>query len=900
MRFTAGYAMKHFCTYVDANCLTRGLALHGSLLAHAEDFELVVLCMDEAVETTLRLKNLARVRLLPLAALTGRYPTLAATTADRTEREFHLTCKPWLMQHLLLSIPAGECLTYLDADLYFFGSLQPIYAEIGAASIAITPYRVPAALVHLERQGKFNPGWVSLRNDATGRACAADWAGKCAAWCFNLVEPGRYADQKYLDAWPAKFPGTVSITHPGVNAAPWNIKDCAITPTKQGPWINQSPLICYHFHALVHLDRQLYDPGLHRYGVAPTPELREHVYHPYLQRLDGGGPDAPDIVPPAAADDPRSGAVIPQLLERVRAAEEGRDTSRWALEKTRADARQFVEDERAAKIERDRYTREIELERDQQRQSFFDTRQKLLAFHEDLLRNIEYIKTLHAEADLLKQAGVDRETYIANLNDQLARRETGGAGPDLREFGKALASQCRDLRRVLVLKYHPHLLPAILWWSTLGISVEVLASPPEYVGPPRGNVHFWGESLWEWLGGLNTLFNEQGYLLANPDITGAIARGEVLSGWDHYQRFGQREGRTTGAPHFRAGLADADAVAFDSADAGPLLPCLIGRLQPQHRLFVSSCFNPATIWLPADTARTIVFGDLLCCAQPPRAWLGPYLPAALPVAHRSPLESKQIYPATPAQPAVWPKISVVTTSLNQAAYLEETIRSVLDQHYPNLEYIIVDGGSTDGSVEIIQRYSDRLAWWVSEKDHGQSHALNKGFAQSTGPILTWLNSDDRLAPGSLFTVAQQFLLHAPDLVAGRCARVADRAPQPYHIHRNVLTFGQIQPLPLRELLDLDNCWLKGWFFHQPEVFFDRKIFERAGGKLREDLYYSMDYDLWVRLAKTGAKILPLPEILAIFREHARQKTGGPDVPYLPELRAVNQAHRESAPSANTK
>ena len=179
---------------------------------------------------------------------------------------------------------------------------------------------------------------------------------------------------------------------------------------------------------------------------------------------------------------------------------------------------------------------------------------------------------------------------------------------------------------------------------------------------------------------------------------------------------------------------------------------------------------------------------------------------------------------------------------------------------------------------------------MSEKDEGQSHALNKGFAKSTGEILTWLNSDDRLAPGSLFTVAQQFLLHTPDLVAGRCARVADHAPQPRHLHRSVLTFGQVQPLPLRELLDLDNCWLQGWFFHQPEVFFSRKIFERAGGKLREDLYYSMDYDLWVRMAKAGARILPLPEILAIFREHAKQKTGGSDLPYLPELRTVNAGH----------
>ena len=876
--------MNYFCTHLDAGQLPRVVALHQSLLTHGGDFQLFVLGQDPATVNALGATGLTHLHSHSVAELIGNYPALAAAQQDRTPVEFQATCTPWLLRHLLPQIPAGGLLSYVTSAAYFYNSPQAIYDEIGSTSVAFTP-------PHPTLGAESRITWVSVRHDASGLECARQWAEASLAEEFTPTRLDGDSGPKFFAAWRFRHPETRLISHPGAGVSPATLAESALSLTGQALFVRGQPVIFYDFGDLASLGHQLYDAGLQRHGVAPDTLLREHVYLPYLRQLSSATEVDPDILLPRRADDPRCGSILAGLLARTGAAEKDRADALRALEKNHAQARQVIDDVLATRVASERYTREVEVERDQQRQAFFDTRQKLLAFHEDLVRNVAYIKTLHAEAEVQQKASVDREAYIANLNEQLARRESGGTGPDLGEFYRALEPCTRDLRRVLVAKYHPRLLPSVLGLAALGVSVEILASPPELAGAPRGNMHFWAEPLWEWLGGINSLFNEQGYLQANPDVREAIAQGAVPSGWDHYQRFGQHEGRPTGAVHYRAGLADVDAVLFDSADAGPIVPCLFGRLQSFHQLFISSCFNPATVWLPPETPRAIVFGDLLTCPQPPPAWIGPPQPAALSVPHRRAPEAGELYPAKPRQLALWPRISVVTVSFNQGAYLEETLRSVLDQNYPNLEYIVVDGGSTDGSVEIIREYSDRLAWWVSEPDAGQSQALNKGFAKSTGSILTWLNSDDRLAPGSLFTVAQQFLLHDPDLVAGRCARVTDREAQPHHIHRSVLTFGQLQPLPLTELLDLDRCWLQGWFFHQPEVLFHRRIFERAGGQLREDLYYSMDYDLWVRMAKAGAKILPLPEILAIFRAHAQQKTGGADVPYLPELRAVNAAHR---------
>jgi len=203
-----------------------------------------------------------------------------------------------------------------------------------------------------------------------------------------------------------------------------------------------------------------------------------------------------------------------------------------------------------------------------------------------------------------------------------------------------------------------------------------------------------------------------------------------------------------------------------------------------------------------------------------------------------------------------PLVSVVTPSYNQAAYLEYTLRSVLGQDYPRLEYIVVDGGSTDGSVEVLRRYADRLAWWVSEPDQGQADALRKGFARARGEILAWLNSDDMYAPGAIAAAVAALQQH-PEAgwVVGDALSV-DAGGRPFHHHRG-------GPWGLPELMTLH-------ILPQPAVFFRRAVYEQAGG-VDPSFRYLMDHHLWLRLARVAGPPVYVPRVWAFARYHAQAK-----------------------------
>jgi glycosyltransferase involved in cell wall biosynthesis len=223
----------------------------------------------------------------------------------------------------------------------------------------------------------------------------------------------------------------------------------------------------------------------------------------------------------------------------------------------------------------------------------------------------------------------------------------------------------------------------------------------------------------------------------------------------------------------------------------------------------------------------------------------------------------------------WPRISIVTPSYNQGAYLEETIRSVLLQGYPNLEYWIMDGGSTDYSVEIIRRYEPWLSGWVSEPDEGQSHAINKGLERASGDLLAYINSDDLYLPGALHAVAGYHLQHpSAGLLYGQCQVIDPEG--------TLLGMLPAHHTSARRMIE------RGDYCPQPATFWTRAAMEVVGN-FDPSLNYAMDYDYFIRIAR-GFPLVYLPVPLAAFRRHRVSKTVSQEERHWREALSISDRH----------
>lgn len=244
--------------------------------------QVFVLCMDEPCRRIIEKLGLTGVTCISLPEIESA--ELLVAKKDRNIAEYCWTLSASLPAWVMDKYPEVNLLTYLDADLMFYSSVEPLFEEIGTSSIAIIEHRFTPRLKYLEENGRFCVEWVTFRRDQEGLACLKRWREQCIDWCYARLEDGRMGDQKYLDEWPARYSSTHVLRHPGAGLAPWNYPNYKIECAGDGHMdVDGLPLIFFHFHQFLLLD----DGGFDRLSSFYTAEIEppEDVYRLYEERL---------------------------------------------------------------------------------------------------------------------------------------------------------------------------------------------------------------------------------------------------------------------------------------------------------------------------------------------------------------------------------------------------------------------------------------------------------------------------------------------------------------------------------------------------------------------------------------------------------------------------------------
>jgi hypothetical protein len=272
-----------YCTYFDHNYLSRATLMIESLRRYDQS-PIYVLALSELCETILRELALPNVEIVPLAKLEATYPELAPLKQSRTLIEYYFTLSPFL-PHYLFANTGADRITYVDGDLYFFTSPRPVIDTFGEAPIAITPHRFSFEFRNHVIYGRFNVAWITYRRSAEALDCANTYKAECTAWCYDRVEDGKFGDQKYLDAWPVRYPTLKIIEQKGFNLAIWNVNNYMVRLKNNVVMLDDDPLVFYHYASTQLLPGGTVRVPVSSRGGRSQAVLRDHVIRPYEQML---------------------------------------------------------------------------------------------------------------------------------------------------------------------------------------------------------------------------------------------------------------------------------------------------------------------------------------------------------------------------------------------------------------------------------------------------------------------------------------------------------------------------------------------------------------------------------------------------------------------------------------
>jgi hypothetical protein len=275
--------MNNFCTLFDSGYIARGLALVDSLNEYCSPCRIFILCMDDEVGVLLGRLETPNIIPVRLTDLEREDKPLADAKATRNTVEYYFTCKASLVRYVLAKNTEYERITYLDADLFFFSDPSQLNKEIVESSVAVIEHRFSPGNQRLYKYGRFNAGWLSVRNDETGHRCIEWWRKRCLEWCNDYVDGDRYADQKYMDKFPELFSAKI-VGNIGANLAPWNIGNYTLSYHGGKIFVDGQPVIFYHFQGVKRLFGPLTESGLGPYRQQLASIARDYLYIPYLEK----------------------------------------------------------------------------------------------------------------------------------------------------------------------------------------------------------------------------------------------------------------------------------------------------------------------------------------------------------------------------------------------------------------------------------------------------------------------------------------------------------------------------------------------------------------------------------------------------------------------------------------
>lgn len=241
--------------------------------------------MDIHTHEYLKNSNKPNIKLYLIEDLEKEINGLKAAKENRNKVEYFFTCSPAVCKYVLLKNPKISSITYLDSDLYFFSSPSIIFDEIGDHSIAIIEHRFHWITKRQIKYGKFNVGWVTFKNDIEGNKCLDDWLRDCLDWCYQKVEEERFGDQKYLDKWPSMYKNLKIVQNIGANVAIWNVKNYRWSLKNNRVYVNNTPLVFYHFANIYQIDNYQFNTNLSRVFMPLQGVIKENVYKVFLKHI---------------------------------------------------------------------------------------------------------------------------------------------------------------------------------------------------------------------------------------------------------------------------------------------------------------------------------------------------------------------------------------------------------------------------------------------------------------------------------------------------------------------------------------------------------------------------------------------------------------------------------------